>query len=103
MPITIKLTFQERFLDDESFLVSVNTEYDKAESGCLTENSLIMNNLAFHLPPQHRNNPQIRELFSRFQNDLSFLLMEHVENFGIRLIDRNKVCTDGFISRKIIV
>ena len=88
----MQLKWRERYIDDETFLVTVKTKFEE-ERGSITLESLQDHNMLCHIPPQFMKNGPILEAFKRFQNDLADLLLDHVNSFPNRLSAKDNVRT----------
>jgi hypothetical protein len=86
------MKYRERFVDDESFVVSINTQYLRSVHGPLTVDSLARHNLYTRVPPQFARNVRIKQIFDRFQLELAGELIQHVADFTKRIGWSEDVC-----------
>ena len=80
----MQLKYRERFVDDESFIVSVDSRH-RPRPIEITGESLISNNFYTRIPPQFENNNRIKQIFENFQAELAEELLDHVAKYSERI------------------
>ena len=81
----MQIKYRERFVDNESFVISIDTQYRRSQGGDYSTLSLADTNFYTHIPPQFEDNPRIREIFGSFKDHLSEELIHHVNDFTQRV------------------